>query len=73
MFQMTEKYPVGEDGVENWGTYLSAGSDSYWANITQYLKWFGYEPTVLKFLLETITVNGGSTVPYWKMTANTVV
>lgn len=59
MKQMMEKYPVGEDGVENWGTYLNAGSDAdYWANITQYMKWFGYEPTHLKFLLETDMVNG---------------
>lgn len=58
MKQMLEKYPTGDDGIQNWGTYLNAGSDTtYWANITQYLKWFGYEPTNLNFLLETDMAN----------------
>ena len=58
MKQMVEAYPVGEDGVQNYGTYLNAGSDTeYWANITSYLKWFGYEPTNLAYLLETDMVN----------------
>ena len=58
MQEMLEKNPVGEDGIPNQGTYLNTGSDtSYWANITQYLKWFGYEPTNLRFLLETDMVN----------------
>lgn len=57
--QMQEAYPVGEDGVANYGTYLNSGSDTdYWANITMYLKWFGYEPTELKYLLESDMVNG---------------
>ncbi len=58
MKQMVKAYPQGEDGIANFGTYLNAGSDTtYWANITQYLKWFGYEPTHLYYLLETDMVN----------------
>lgn len=58
MKQMMEAYPTGKDGIPNFGTYLNAGSDtSYWANITQYLKWFGYEPTNLYYLIETDMVN----------------
>ncbi len=58
MKKMVEAYPVGEDGVKNYGTYLNAGSDTdYWANITLYMKWFGYEPINLKYLLETDMVN----------------
>jgi len=59
MKQMMAAYPKGEDGIANFGTYLNSGSDTnYWANITQYLKWFGYEPTNLYYLLETDMVNG---------------
>lgn len=58
MKQMAEAYPSGEDGVQNYGTYLNSGSDTdYWANITLYLKWFGYEPTNLEYLLETDMIN----------------
>ena len=58
MKQMVEAYPTGDDGIPNYGTYLNAGSDTeYWANITSYLKWFGYEPTNLAYLLETDMVN----------------
>lgn len=58
MKQMLDAYPTGKDGIPNYGTYLNAGSDTqYWANITQYLKWFGYEPTNLYYLLETDMVN----------------
>lgn len=59
MKQMLEKNPVGEDGTDNYGTLLNAGSDGeYWGNITQYFKWFGYEPTNLAYLLETDMING---------------
>ena len=55
---MLKAYPVGDDGVQNQGTYLNAGSDiEYWANINEYLKWFGYEPTELKYLLESDMIN----------------
>lgn len=58
MEEMLKAYPVGEDGIQNQGTYLNAGSDTeYWANITEYLKWFGYEPTELKYLLESDMIN----------------
>ena len=58
MEEMLKAYPVGDDGVQNQGTYLNAGSDTeYWANINQYLKWCGYEPTELKYLLESDMIN----------------
>jgi len=58
MKQMMEAYPTGADGIPNFGTYLNTGSDTdYWANITSYLKWFGYEPTNLYYLIETDMVN----------------
>lgn len=58
MKQMMEAYPVGEDNIPNFGTYLNAGSDTdYWGNMAQYLKWFGYELTNLQFLIETDMVN----------------
>lgn len=58
MEEMLKAYPTGEDGVQNQGTYLNTGSDTeYWANINEYLKWFGYEPTELKYLLESDMVN----------------
>lgn len=58
MKQMVEAYPMGDDGVQNYGTYLNSGSDTeYWASIASYLKWFGYEPTNLAYLLETDMVN----------------
>ena len=58
MEEMLKAYPTGEDGVQNQGTYLNAGSDTeYWANINAYLKWFGYDPTELKYLLESDMVN----------------
>ena len=59
MKQMVEAYPTGEDGVQNYGTILNAGSDgTYWGNMAQYFKWFGYEPTQLPYLLEMDMVNG---------------
>ncbi len=59
MKQMLEAYPTGKDNIPNYGTYLNAGSDTeYWANMTMYYKWFGYEPTNLYYLLETDMVNG---------------
>ena len=58
MEEMLKAYPTGDDGVQNQGTYLNAGSDTeYWANINEYLKWFGYEPTELKYLLESDMIN----------------
>lgn len=58
MEEMLKAYPVGDDGVQNQGTYLNAGSDTeYWANINQYLKWCGYEPIELKYLLESDMIN----------------
>lgn len=59
MEQMLEAYPAGADGIENFGIYLNSGSDStYWGNMNQYLKWFGYEPTELPYLLEADMVHG---------------
>lgn len=58
MKKMVEAYPAGDDGITNFGTYLNSGSDvEYWANMTQYFKWFGYEPLNLYYLLETDMVN----------------
>lgn len=57
--KMQEAYPTAEDGIANWGTYLNAGSDTtYWGNMAQYFKWFGYDPVHLPYLLETDMVNG---------------
>lgn len=57
--QMLEAYPVAEDGNTNYGVYLNWGSDTtYWGNMNQYLKWFGYEPTELPYLLEADMVHG---------------
>ena len=58
MKQMLEANPVGEDGTPNYGTCLNAGSDgTYWGNINLYLKWFGYEPKELPYLLEADMIN----------------
>ncbi len=59
MKQMQEAYPVGDDGVTNWETYLNSGSDgTYFGCINSYLKWFGYEPDNLPYLIETDMYNG---------------
>lgn len=58
MEEMLEANPLGEDGTTNYGICLNAGSDgTYWGNINLYLKWFGYEPTELPYLLETDMIN----------------
>ena len=59
MDQMMEAHPTDDQGNPFYGTVLNNGSDStYWACMTMFYRWMGYEEYQLPYLLESDMVNG---------------
>lgn len=59
MEMMMEAHPTDEDGNPFYGTVLNNGSDTtYWACMTLWYRWHGYEDYQLPYLLESDMVNG---------------
>lgn len=59
MEQMMEAHPTDEDGNPFYGTVLNNGSDtSYWACISMWYRWQGYNEAHLAYFLETNLIDG---------------
>lgn len=59
MEQMVEAHPTDENGNKMYGTVLNSGGDSsFWACMTLWYRWQGYDEHQLQYLLETDMVNG---------------
>ena len=59
MEEMIVAYPKDEAGNPFYGTVLNSGSDlDYFAGVTLYYRWQGYDTGVLGYLLESDMVNG---------------
>lgn len=59
MEQMLEAHPTDEQGNPFYGTILNNGSDStYWACMTMFYRFMGYEEYQLPYLLESNMVEG---------------
>lgn len=59
MEQMLEAHPAAEDGTPFYGTVLNSGSDTtYWACMTLWYRWQGYDENQLPYLLEQNMADG---------------